>query len=48
MYGFSPHIGNKQRVSAHSFSDEKTELGECLIADALIEPSLDWKRASAC
>ena len=25
------------RVSVHSFSDEKTELGECIIANSLTE-----------
>ena len=44
MYGFSPHIGNKQRFSAHSFSDEKTELGECIIVESLFEPGLGLPR----
>lgn len=32
-----PHIGNKQRVGVHSSSDEKTELGEYIIAESLID-----------
>jgi hypothetical protein len=32
-----PHIGNKQRVGVHSSSDEKTGLGEYIIADVLTE-----------